>query len=114
MNHYSDSRHRYLRLPEIGGRIEISRSGTRRRGTAHYADYLQVLVKWDDGSSSSLRVGRDEFRILNGGAVLWLRCVGCGARWSDPAERWRLYMTGDDPPQPVAYCPDCARREFED
>jgi hypothetical protein len=25
----------------------------------HYADQLQVLVKWDDGSSSSLRVGRD-------------------------------------------------------
>jgi len=34
------------------------------RGTVSYADWLQVLVKWDDGSSSSLRVGRERFRII--------------------------------------------------
>jgi hypothetical protein len=33
--------------------------GVARSGTVHYSDELQVLVKWDDGSSSSLRVGRD-------------------------------------------------------
>ena len=52
-------------LPRIGGRIEASRTGARRRGTVHYVDLLQVLVKWDEGSSGSLRVGRDEFRVIN-------------------------------------------------
>jgi hypothetical protein len=114
LNHQSDSRNRYVRLPEISGRIETSWSGRRRRGTVHYADHLQVLVKWDDGSSGSLRVGRDAFRILDGEAVFGLRCVVCGGRWRDPAERWRLYLTADDPPQPVAYCLNCAQREFGD
>jgi hypothetical protein len=31
-----------------------------------------------------------------------------------PAERWRIYFTSDDPPDPATYCPECARREFED
>lgn len=30
----------------------------------HYADELQVLVKWDDGQSSSLRMGRAHFKIV--------------------------------------------------
>jgi len=36
-----------------------------RRGTIHYVDDLQVLVKWDDGHSESLRPGNptDRFRI---------------------------------------------------
>ena len=57
-------RNRNDQLPQVGDRIEISRTGTRRCGTVHYADQLQVLVKWDDGSSSSLRIERDEFRIV--------------------------------------------------
>jgi hypothetical protein len=46
--------------------------------------------------------------------VLSLRCTECDRRWDDPEERWRVYFTGDDPPQPGTYCPGCARREFED
>jgi hypothetical protein len=46
--------------------------------------------------------------------VLSLRCVECGARWDDPAARWRIYFTDDEPPDPVTYCPECARREFSD
>jgi hypothetical protein len=26
---------------------------------------------------------------------------------------WRTYLTEQDPPQPVTYCPDCAHREFD-
>jgi hypothetical protein len=33
----------------------MSRCGIRRTGTVWYADQLQVLIKWDDGQSSSLR-----------------------------------------------------------
>jgi hypothetical protein len=51
-------------LPRIGGRIEVRRNGTVLRGTIHYVDRLQVLVKCDDGSWTSLRVGRDPFRIV--------------------------------------------------
>jgi len=35
----------------------------RRVGRVWYSDDLQVLVKWDDGRSSSLRVGRDKFSV---------------------------------------------------
>ena len=43
--------------------MEQNRVGVARVGRVWYADQLQVLVKWDDGKSSSLRVGRDRFRI---------------------------------------------------
>ena len=31
--------------------------GVRVRGTVFYSDQLQILVKWDDGRSESLRPG---------------------------------------------------------
>ena len=40
------------------------RAGIARQGTVYYADELQVLVKWDDGRSSSLRMDRVRFKIL--------------------------------------------------
>jgi hypothetical protein len=52
-----------------GDRIELvlPRLGRRLRGTVYYADQLQVLVKWDDGRSESLRRGvvADRFRVLD-------------------------------------------------
>jgi hypothetical protein len=51
-------------IPNIGDRLELVRNDVSLRGTVHYADSMQVLVKWDNGSSSSLRVGRDDFRVL--------------------------------------------------
>ena len=38
--------------------------GVRLSGTVYYSDQLQILVKWDNGSSQSLRVGIDRYRIL--------------------------------------------------
>jgi hypothetical protein len=46
--------------------------------------------------------------------VLSLLCEECGRRWDDPTERWRVYFTDDDPPEPASYCPECSRREFSD
>jgi hypothetical protein len=46
--------------------------------------------------------------------VLALRCVECNRRWDDVNERWRIYFTDEDPPDPVTYCPGCAAREFND
>jgi hypothetical protein len=51
-------------VPNIGDRVERRRAGVSLRGTVHYADRIQILVKWDDGSSSSLRVGRSQLRII--------------------------------------------------
>jgi hypothetical protein len=53
-------------MPSRGDRIELlrSRMGLRVRGTVFYSDELQILVKWDDGRSESLRPGVDGFRIL--------------------------------------------------
>lgn len=41
-----------------------------------------------------------------------LVCVECGRVWVGPVELWRVYLTDDDPPKPVTYCPDCAEDEF--
>ena len=35
------------------------------RGTVSYSDHLQILVKWDNGRSESLRPGRDRFRVIS-------------------------------------------------
>jgi hypothetical protein len=50
-------------FPSIGDEVEQVRMGIKRVGYVWYSDQLQVLVKWDDGGSSSLRVGRDPFTI---------------------------------------------------
>ena len=49
-----------------GQRIELLREqiGVRLRGTVFYCDHLQILVKWDNGHSQSLRPGVDRFRII--------------------------------------------------
>jgi hypothetical protein len=48
-------------IPSRGDRIEVVRTGVKRRGQVWYADQLQILVKWDDGTSSSLRIGHESF-----------------------------------------------------
>jgi len=52
-------------VPCIGDRIEFVRAGVAVRGRVFYADHLQVLVKFDDGRSASLRIGRDRFCVLD-------------------------------------------------
>jgi hypothetical protein len=60
------SQERHDRIPQKGDRIELlePRTGVHRRGTVFYVDQLQILVKWDDGSSESLRPHVDLFRII--------------------------------------------------
>jgi hypothetical protein len=42
-------------------------------------------------------------------------CAECDARWLPPdGERWVAYLTGDEPPEVVFYCPSCSEREFGD
>jgi hypothetical protein len=53
--------------PNRGDRIELlqRRLGVPVRGTVFYSDELQMLVKWGDGRSGSLRGGvTDDFRIV--------------------------------------------------
>jgi hypothetical protein len=44
-----------------------------------------------------------------------LDCIECGAAWSDPSEKWRMYATNDAPAERELglFCPDCASREFD-
>jgi hypothetical protein len=42
-----------------------------------------------------------------------LACIECGRLWRDPSERWRMYVTDDEPPEAVPYCQSCASREFD-
>ena len=51
-------------IPSKGDRVMQFRSGGLiREGYVWYADQLQVLVKWGDGHSSSLRRGGDSFAV---------------------------------------------------
>ena len=54
----------YPTIPRIGDRVERRIAGISKLGTVHYADQIQALIKWDDGSSSSLRLDRDRVRIV--------------------------------------------------
>jgi hypothetical protein len=41
------------------------------------------------------------------------RCAECEAVWLPADEdRWSAYLTDDEPPDVVLYCPDSAEREF--
>jgi hypothetical protein len=51
-------------IPRRHERVERSRLGVLERGTVFYSDQLQILVKWDNGRSQSLRPGRDRFRVI--------------------------------------------------
>lgn len=55
--------------PLKGDRIERLEpsAGVRLRGTVFHVDQVQILVKWDDGRSESLRPGVDRFRIVERG-----------------------------------------------
>jgi hypothetical protein len=51
-------------IPMIGDRVERRVAGISQYGTVHYSDQLQALVKWDDGSSSSLRLEKHWLRVI--------------------------------------------------
>jgi hypothetical protein len=55
------------KIPDKGDQVEQPQMGVSRVGIVWYADQLQVLVKWQDGRSSSLRIGRDRFSIRTAG-----------------------------------------------
>ena len=57
---FGSAGHHIARVPIKGERVERLRNGVSLRGTVYYSDHLQVLVKWDDGSSSSLRVDKGQ------------------------------------------------------
>lgn len=61
-----DAQHKHDRIPQKGDRIELlqPRTGVRCRGTVFYVGQVQILVKWDDGRSESLRPGVDRFRVI--------------------------------------------------
>jgi hypothetical protein len=42
-----------------------------------------------------------------------LSCIECDREWTNPSERWRIYLTPDELREPVVYCADCAAYEFD-
>jgi hypothetical protein len=50
-------------VPSRGDEIEVRRTGVNRHGRVQYADHVQILVKWNDGGSSSLRLGQTPFEV---------------------------------------------------
>ena len=48
-----------------------------------------------------------------GSVALIPKCAECDFVWRpDDPERWRAYLTEDEPAEVVFYCPSCAEREF--
>lgn len=41
-----------------------------------------------------------------------LRCLECLREWTDPRERWRMYVTADR--ECGIFCSTCAALEFDD
>jgi len=60
------SHEKHDRIPKKGDRIELlqPQTGVQLRGTVFHVDQVQILVKWDDGRSRSMRPGVDRFRII--------------------------------------------------
>jgi hypothetical protein len=54
-------------IPKKGDRIERfqPQTGVQSLGTVFHVDQVQILVKWDDGRSGTLRPGVDTFRIID-------------------------------------------------
>jgi uncharacterized protein with PIN domain len=52
-------------------------------------------------------------RVGAEGAAAILQCAECERPWLPvDAEQWSAYLTEDEPPEVVFFCPDCAEREF--
>jgi hypothetical protein len=48
------------------------------------------------------------------GAATILQCAECERPWlhEDTEHWWSAYLTDDEPPEVVFFCPNCAQREF--
>jgi hypothetical protein len=56
----------------------------------------------------------DSQRVSAEQVALILECAECDVRWLPADEdRWSAYLTDDEPPELVFYCPECAEREFK-
>jgi hypothetical protein len=75
-------------LPDVGDEISVVRTGVGRRGRVCYVDQLQVLVKWDDGGSSSLRVDHTPFQIIPTPELRVTRAPVARPGWSPLRCRW--------------------------
>ena len=62
-DHYRLLKETQLHPESKGDRLELRKLGLILRGTVLYADQVQVLVKWDNGRSSSLRAGVDDLDV---------------------------------------------------
>ena len=51
-------------IPAKGESVERLQNGVNQRGEVFYSDQLQVLIKWDNGTSSSLRVDQGDLRSI--------------------------------------------------
>ena len=67
------------------------------------------FVARDDPSEAKRRENRALADFVTG----MLRCCKCGMVTRD-TRSWRAYLTDDEPPQAVVYCPACASREFDE
>ena len=56
------------------------------------------------------RTGMDGQQVVHEHPLV---CIECSRPWVDPKERWRLYLTDDESPEAVPYCPACASYEFD-
>jgi predicted RNA-binding Zn-ribbon protein involved in translation (DUF1610 family) len=66
-------------------------------------------VKWLRQAAAGL----DSVAVTIEPVALTPLCPECGDLWlPDDRERWRAYLTDDQPSEVAFYCPECAERDF--
>ncbi len=66
----------------------------------------------ENGQNVEIENVADEPRLVAAPSVQVWTCVECGREWRDAGERWRAYLTTDDPPLLGLFCAACFEREF--
>jgi hypothetical protein len=92
----------------LGAYASIGGRGIRRHGSKDRQDW-SFVQEWI-GPEVPKKMPMPEKATLTTHLCL---CQECRRPWLEPQERWRLYLTEEEPVEAVPYCPSCAAREFD-
>ncbi len=93
-----------------GVRCRVRKCGSELAQTG--LDSVTAEPENPDVGAASLRQATTMAEPTSQPKTRTLECIECQRIWAAPLERWRLYLTEDEPVVVVAYCSVCAQREY--